>query len=471
MLELRHRLRLAPCTLARFALARDDLDGDITAGPFITGKPDRAGGLGGNARGEDSARGEGRELPTPSESLMPWAVRLLSDPIDWLQSGLLTREDDFEFDFFDEPDEETVTQRRRPVRVPARPKRGPRPPRGTGGPPSGLTPIFRLVGLIAVAILVVVLLVFWVQGCQNDAKARAYKDYMTNVALIAKASRQTGTTLNSVLITPGIKEKDLETKLNGLAQQEQQNVVQAQSLDPPGHLREANRHLVESLQLRVSGLRGLANAFASTAKSKNPDKAGAVLSEQAKRLVASDVVWDDLFQTPALLILDEQGIRGVAVPASHVATNEDLASAATFAEIVKRIKGATTGGTSGGLHGTGIESVTAQPQGLVLSRDADNKVIATTSLTFEVVVKDTGENLESKIPVTLTIQKQGAPIKQVQTIDVISPGQTKTVVFKNIDVTGVFGSRVNLKVDVQPVQDEANTDNNSYQYPVIFSLS
>jgi hypothetical protein len=71
----------------------------------------------------------------------------------------------------------------------------------------------------------------------------------------------------------------------------------------------------------------------------------------------------------------------------------------------------------------------------------------------------------------LTIQKQGAPIKQTQTIDVISPGQTKTVVFRNIDVTGVFGSRVNLKVDVQPVPDEARIDNNSYQYPVIFSLS
>ena len=53
----------------------------------------------------------------------------------------------------------------------------------------------------------------------------------------------------------------------------------------------------------------------------------------------------------------------------------------------------------------------------------------------------------------------------------ISSGETKTVVFQDIDVTGVFGSRVNLKIDVQPVQDEARIDNNSYQYPVIFSLS
>jgi hypothetical protein len=291
------------------------------------------------------------------------------------------------------------------------------------------------------------------------------------VSAIAKASRQSGATLNSVLVTPGIKEKELETKLDGLAQQEQQNVARAESLSPPGRLREANKHLIEALQLRVSGLRGLADAFKSTAKSKDSDKAGALLAEQAKRLIASDVVWDDLFQTPAAQILNQEGVHGVAVPQSHVVGNADLASATTFSAIFKRIQGASTGGTSGGLHGTGIESVTALPQGLVLSRETDNKVVATTSLTFEVAVKDTGENLEGKIPVTLTIQKQGTPIKQTQTIDVINPGETKKVLFRNIDVTGVFGARVNLKVDVQPVKDEANIDNNSYQYPVIFSLS
>jgi hypothetical protein len=384
---------------------------------------------------------------------------------------LTTREDDFEFDFFDEPDEETVTQRRRPVRAPARPRRGPRPPRGPAGPPAGLTPLLRLVGLIAAAIVVVVLAVFWIQGCQNDAKTRAYRTYMQDVSAIAKASSQTGATLNSVLVTPGIKENDLEQRLDGLAQQEQQNVTHAQSLDPPGHLREANRHVIEALQLRVSGLRGLADAFRSTAKDKDADKAGAVLAEQAKRLLASDIVWDDLFQTPAAQILNDEGVHGVSVPQSHVVGNADIASAATFSEIFKAIKGASTGGTAGGLHGTGIESVTALPQGLVLSKDADNKVVATTSLAFEVAVKNTGDNLEGRIPVTLTIQKQGTPIKRTETIEVINPGDTKKVVFRNIDVTGVFGARVNLKVDVQPVKHEANRDNNSFQYPVIFSLS
>jgi hypothetical protein len=382
--------------------------------------------------------------------------------------------DDFEFDFFDEPDEETVTQRRRAVRPrPPAEQRGPRGPRRPVGPPAGFTPILRLVGLIALAILVVVLLIFWIQGCQSDAKTRAYSDYMTEVSSIAKASRTIGANLNNLLVTPGIRQAELETKLDGLAQQEQQDVARAQSLDPPGRLREANRHLIEALQLRVSGVRGISDAFKSTSKTTDSDKAGGILAEQAKRLIASDVVWDDLFKTPSVQILDDEGVHGVAVPQSLFVVNSDLATATTFAAIFKRIQGASTGtGTTGGsLHGTGIVSVKALPQGLELSTTSDNKVVATTTLAFQVTIEDTGDNLESKIPVTLTIQKQGSPIKQTKTIDVINPGETKTLVFSNIDTTGVFGVRTNLKVDVQPVTGEANISNNSFQYPVIFSLS
>jgi hypothetical protein len=376
--------------------------------------------------------------------------------------------EDFEFDFFDEPDEETVTQRRSAVG----PRKGPKPPRGPTRPPAGLTPILRLVGLIALAILVVVLLVFWIQGCQNNAKANAYHDYLNAAARVAKSSSEIGVSLKNLVVTPGIKETELQTRLNGLAGQERQNVVTAQGFNPPGHLRDANQHLIDALQLRVSGLTGLADAFKSTSGSKDSDKAGAVLANQAKRLIASDVVWDDFFRTPAMQILQEQNVHGVGVPESHFIPNTDLVSAATFSAMFKRLHGTTGGSTSsGGLHGTGLESTTALPQNLVLSSSSVNKVVATTALAFEVAVKNTGDNLESNIPVTLTIQKQGAPIKQTQTIDVINPGETKKLTFKNIDTTGVFGVQTTLKVDVQPVPHEARVENNSAQYPVVFSLS
>jgi hypothetical protein len=74
---------------------------------------------------------------------------------------LSERDDDIiDFDFFDEPAtvEQQSTQRGRIPR--RRPAGG--PPRAPIRPPQGFTPLLRFVGLIAFAILIVVLLVFWV---------------------------------------------------------------------------------------------------------------------------------------------------------------------------------------------------------------------------------------------------------------------------------------------------------------------
>ena len=342
------------------------------------------------------------------------------------------------------------------MRPQRRPNRGPAAAARARRPAPGLTPILRLVGLIAAAILVVVLLVFWIQGCQNDAKTNAYKDYMEDVVGDREGvERRPARTLNNLARDAGDQAGRARARSStGSRSRSSRTSTARRSLDPPGHLREANQQLIEALQLRVSGLRGLADAFQSTAKTTDADKAGTVLAEQAKRLLASDVVWDDLFKTPATQILDEQGIT--ASP-SRSRTSSANAGPRERGDVRRDRQAAATArrrrpAPSGGLHGTGIVSVTALPQGLVLSRVERQQG----RRHDEPRVRGRGARTPAttsrrKIPVTLTIQKQGAPIKQTQTIDVINPGETKKVMFRNIDTTGVFGVRTTLKVDVQPV--------------------
>jgi hypothetical protein len=130
---------------------------------------------------------------------------------------------------------------------------------------------------------------------------------------------------------------------------------------------------------------------------------------------------------------------------------------------------ATTGGTTGGLHGTGLNEVRALPGNQVLSEDSENTVTATTDLGFSVQVEDTGDSQEVQVKVTLTIQQSPTPIVQTKTVDLINPGEQKTVIFRNLGQVQ-FATRTVVKVDVQPVPEEKNTANNSKQYPVIFSL-
>lgn len=378
------------------------------------------------------------------------------------------RGSDIEFDFFDdEPATEEATQRRRMPRVgPPRGPEGPRrPPRATG-----VTPLLRLLGLIAAAILVVVLLVFWVQSCRDNGKRNAYETYMTKVRAIATNSEQTGRELNDLLTTPGQKETDVENKLRTYAQQESQNVTQADAIAPPGALRPAHQHLVEALQFRVSGLRGLSDAFHRTATAKNGDAAGPLLAAQAERLIASDVVYDDLFKDPVRAELDKQGITGLNVPDSNFVQNADVASARSMTLTWQRVHGASTGGTPGGLHGTGLVSVVALPENITLQPGTDNTVTASTDLAFQVTVQDTGDSQEVRIPVVLTIEKSGTPYKATQYIDIIDPGQTKTVTFKKLDVTSALGLRSTVKVEVKGVKGETKLTNNSASYPVFFSI-
>src|SRR5205085_10114354 len=137
-----------------------------------------------------------------------------------------------------------------------------------------------------------------------------------------------------------IKEADLETKPNGLAQQESQYADRAAKINPPGPLRVEHQHLIEALQLRTSGLSRLADAFRQTAKSKSSSAAGQRLAQQALLLVASDANWDAYFRNPTLRELQRQGVTGVSVPQPKIFSNTDLASTASMTPVRQRGHGA-----------------------------------------------------------------------------------------------------------------------------------
>jgi hypothetical protein len=385
------------------------------------------------------------------------------------------REPDIEFDFFEEPETQEAPGGRTDRtlrRTLGRGGRGPRPPRGPVRPRTGFTPLLRLLGLIAFAILIVVLLLLWAQSCQESNKRDAYGNYMRDISAVGRDSERVGRELSDTLTTPGIKPADLQKQLNGLVRQQEIGTTRAQGFNPPGPLHAAHLSAIEALNFRVDGLAGLAEAFRRTQGSKDAAAAGALLASQAERLVASDVIWDDLFKKAAVEVLQKQKVTGVEVPDSNFVQTPDLASTRSMVPIWERINGSAASGGSGtttGLHGTNIESVKVIPGGQVLSASTENTVQASTDLAFAVAVANSGDSQEVKIQVTLTIQQSPTPIVKKQTIELINPGETKTVVFRDFPSVD-FGERRIMRIDVDPVPGEKNTGNNSAEYPVIFSL-
>jgi hypothetical protein len=338
--------------------------------------------------------------------------------------------------------------------------------------------MLRLAGLIAFLILAVVLLVVGVRSCASSGKHARYEGYIQDVRGIAKRNDQIAKDLNAALSATGIKETDLEGKINGLAAQEQQEVATASQLNPPGPLRVEHDHLIEVLKLRSSGLSRLADAFrqTATAKASNSAVSGRLISDQALLLVASDVNWDFYFREPTQLELRNQNISDIgAVPDSNIILNPELAGTQAMTQVWLRVHGAATGGgTTSGKHGSALVSVTALPDGKRLDPNgaaSDNQITASTDLAFQVAVTDSGDFQEFNIQVTLTILRSPNPIVLKKKIDVINAGETKKVTFTNINLTRLFGVPTTIKVDVAPVPGEKTTTNNSAEYKVIFSVA
>jgi len=374
--------------------------------------------------------------------------------------------DEFEFDFF-ETDPATTEAQAPKGRLPRRGGSASRARMRTT-PPSGMAPMLRLLGAVAVGVALLVVFGLAIQSCASTSAHDRYRGYMEAAATIAQSSSADGRAVAAALTTPGVKPADLDSKLSGIAEQERQNAAAAARLDPPGRLRPENTQLVEALQLRVSGTQGLADTFGATAASTSPDDAKLLL-EQANRLLASDVVWSDLFLEPSKRVMQENGIVGVEAPESQFLASSALATQSYWTLVLQRLRGTATSSTTTvtGLHGTNIISTMAGSA--TLSSTTENTVTATTSLEFDVTVHNGGDSQEVGIPVTLTIQQPRGSIVKTQKIALINPGEQVVVKFTNLGVVQ-FAQKEQVVVDVAAVPHEHDTTNNHATYPVIFSL-
>jgi hypothetical protein len=374
----------------------------------------------------------------------------------------MSERDDIEFDFFEESDTRETPEER--------PRRGPRPP---VRPPTGLTPLLRLIGLISFAILIVLLLVLWVNGCRESKRKDAYRHYVEKVANYGQQSQRLGRSFNQLLTTRGTKESDVQSELSGLARQQEQIASAARGLNPPGRLRDEDAHMLDALDLRTNGLRGMTDAFQSTASSKNATQAGSELAVQMQRLIASDVIWADLFKEPTKSELQRLGVTGVNVPDSIFLSNPDIATTASMKSLWQRIHGGTGGASGEGSNcsprGTGLVGTKALPSGKDLSTSGLNTIPLSTDLVFQVTVKNSGCAQEVGLRVTLTIQQSPKPIKSHKTIPLIDPGNEETVSFSGLGLPPL-DQKTTLTVEVDPVPGETNTTNNSATYQVQFSV-
>jgi hypothetical protein len=375
-----------------------------------------------------------------------------------------------DLEFFEEPETlESPDRQRRRIRPPRR--GGPRRP---SPPPPGAVALARLAGFVALAIAVVVGLVFWVGSCQGKSRHDEYASYMNSVRSIVQTSDSTGTAaFANQFNDPKLTLPALQSKLGQWSRQQQQAYDEALRLQPPAPLQAAHQQVLATLQLRAIGLAGLANTLAA-AGSKPAPAVAALLANQAQLMSASDLVWSELFKLPADEALKRLAVKGVFAPPSRVVVNPEVFSPRSFEEVYSRLKVTNTGGRVTGVHGSelvGTEAVSGG-QTKTLTASSPTTVDVAANLAFKVSFKNAGNFQEVKIPVTLTVTVFGKTVVNKKKLVLsIRAGETATVSFTNLNLPpSAFGANATVHVEVAKVPGETNLANNRASYPVFFSL-
>ena len=321
----------------------------------------------------------------------------------------------------------------------------------------------------AVAGLVVLILMFLLlRGCLNARKEQAFKDYVRDVGALVQESDQESKLLFELLSGNEGSDVAVENQLNAFAGESAKLVDRASETDHPDEMGDAQRYLVESLEFRRDGIRGIADALPDAIAREQERREGTEnIAEQMQRFLTSDVIYFTRVVPSMDGPLKEEGLTEKA-PKSRFLPNVDWLQPDTVADRVGKLGGGGSGGGAAapGLHGNGLAGVTLGGQALTPGAAPSTRV--TEDLKLVVQVSNQGENTETDVKVNATIGRGADAIKLTKVLGSIAAGETKPVEMP-VAERPPTGQNVPVTVSIEAVPGEKKTDNNKGTFAVIFT--
>jgi hypothetical protein len=375
--------------------------------------------------------------------------------------------------FFDEDDE--------PVRTTSRPRARPRPRRASpagGGPSDPQALLVRRVVAGAVLLVVVILLGLVVKSCRSSQHENALKEYNRQVTGIATQSAETGTSFFGLLNKAGNQQsQELQGSILSLKVQADKALDQARALSVPSDMVPAQQSLEIALELRRDALAKIA-ANIRTALGDQGDAADRAINQMAAQMQAFSA--SDVLYAARVIPFIKDRLASAEIGGQTIGTSQFLPDISWLSPqfVAQKLDqqlssgGAAAGSktaqpTGPGLHGTGLNStsygnVTLQP-------GVANHLTYVPGQAFAVTFTNQGENDEFNIKVQLRLERQGgSPITLNGSVAKLVRG-AKTTVQLPLNRTPAFGASVIVHVTVAAVPGEKKKDNNTAQYPSLFS--
>ena len=333
----------------------------------------------------------------------------------------------------------------------------------------------RLAGLAIGIIAVIVVLVLLARSCSGSSAKSSNENYVSDLTTkVLKPSDAVARSFHKTLDLRAASLTQLQKSIDGDLSQMRSIRSQAAALKPTKQLELYQPALLQTLQLRVTGLDCFSQNLSTAWNTKTAEAAGAQLYQCMGQLLSSDYVYADFFADGANSELKKLGAAGV--PTSQFLRTSDLALM-TPKGIGQAIQALHPGAVHG-LHGTQLVSVVATPAGKTLEPGPINQVLGNSQLAFVATVKNSGHFAEVGVVVQLKLKPpsgKGNTIVKKQTIQRIAPGASESVKFEGLfastQTAPNYSVPYQLTVTSEKVPGEHNTSNNVQSFTVVFKLS
>jgi hypothetical protein len=313
---------------------------------------------------------------------------------------------------------------------------------------------------LGLGLVVLILLVLGVRGCLDARKNRALSDYAGDVTQIVEETKQTSESFFGKLSDPGnLSVTEFVGEVNAERSAVESYRARIDGLDTPGDMSDPQRTLELVYGLRSSAMNEIADRMSTALGDVGAERATAVIANQMRILVASDVLYASVVRPEINNELAAEGIEGDDVPPSVFVPDEtQWLDESAVSSALASITGASGGETSG-VHGLGLLGTSVN--GTELVPESATAVSSEESPEVEVQVQNQGESTENGVTVTVTV---GGNTVQ-ESIATIAAGETSTV---SIPLTPAPKGTATIEVDVEPVPGEQVSENNSASYTVEF---
>lgn len=307
-------------------------------------------------------------------------------------------------------------------------------------------------------LILLILLILGVKGCLDARANRELSDYARNVTQIVEETQQTSKSFFGKLEDPGnLSVTDFVDQVNADRSAIDTYATRIDDLGTPGDMSDAQSNLELAYQLRANAMNEIADKMPTALGDAGADKAMAGIAKQMQKLLAADVIYEQVVRPEVDGVLASNGISDSDLPKSTFLPSEKWLDESTVSDALSGISG-STGSATPGVHGTELAGVSVNGSELV--EGAPVTVSGEEGVEVEVQVQNQGESAESGVSVSVTVE--GNTLEgEISEIEV---GEIGTA---TIPLTPAPSGEVTLEVEVEPVPGEQVTENNEATYTLL----